>query len=85
MACWTSTDVEVIYSLSISRDNEDCGNINATPDKELTTNLEMYWSGSSSRQLSHLARALANFRLIFSPSLKDTVPIFHINFYRISL
>ena len=41
MACWTSTDVEVIYSLSISRDNEDCGNINATPDKELTTNLEM--------------------------------------------
>jgi len=41
MACWTSTDVEVIYSLSISRDNEDCGNINSTPDKELTTNLEM--------------------------------------------
>jgi hypothetical protein len=43
--------VEVIYSLSISRDNEDCANINATPDKELTTNLEMYWSGSSSRVL----------------------------------
>ena len=85
MACWTSTDVEVIYSLSISRDNEDFGNINATPDKELTTNLEMYWSGSSSRQLSHLARALTNFRLIFSPSLKDAVPILRINFYRISL
>jgi hypothetical protein len=40
--------------------------------------------GSSSRQLSHLARALANFRLIFSPSVKDAVPILRINFYRIS-
>jgi hypothetical protein len=38
---------------------------------------------SNSRQLSHLARA--NFRLIFSPSLKDAVPILRINFYRISL
>ena len=28
----------------------------------------LYWSGSSSRQLYHLARALTNFRLIFSPS-----------------
>ena len=36
-------------------------------------------------QLSHLARALANFRPIFSPSLKDAVPILRINFYRISL
>jgi hypothetical protein len=45
----------------------------------------LYWSGSSSRQLYHLARALTNFRLIFSPSLKDAVPILRINFYRISL
>jgi hypothetical protein len=40
----------------------------------------IYWSGSSSRQLSHLARALANFPLIFSPSVKDAVPILRINF-----
>ena len=44
-----------------------------------------YWSASSSRQLSHLARAHANFRPILSPSLKDAVSILRINFYRISL
>ena len=44
-----------------------------------------YWSGSNSRQLSHLARALANLRPFFSPSLNDAVPILCINFYRISL
>ena len=38
-----------------------------------------------STQLSHLARELANFRLIFSPSLKDAIRILRINFYRISL
>jgi hypothetical protein len=38
--------------------------------------VNIYWSGSSSRQLSHLAGALANFRLIFTPSLKDVVLIF---------
>ena len=40
---------------------------------------------SNSRQLSHLARALANFRLIFFTIIKDAVPILRINFYRISL
>jgi hypothetical protein len=52
---------------------------------DLLENEGIYWSGSSSRQLSHLARALANFRLIFSPSVKDAIPILRINFYRISL
>ena len=47
--------------------------------------LHGYWSASSSRQLSHLVRAHMNFRPIFSPSLKDAVPILRINFYRISL
>jgi hypothetical protein len=40
---------------------------------------------SNSRQLSHLARALANFRLIFFTIIKDAVPILRINLYRISL
>jgi hypothetical protein len=60
----------------------------------ILSNFLTFITGSNSRllriltesiQLSHLARALANFRLIFSPSLKDAVPILRINFYRISL
>jgi hypothetical protein len=46
---------------------------------------EYFLPRGNSCQLSHLARALTNFRLIFSPSLKDAVPILRINFYRISL
>jgi hypothetical protein len=44
-----------------------------------------YLPRSNSRQLSHLARALANFRLICFTIIKDAVPILRINFYRISL
>ena len=76
--------------LNLTKRAQPClGRISQKKKKNRTlkiTHQVNYRSGSSSRQEAILANCLpANFRLIFSPSSKDAVPILRINFYRISL